>query len=193
MAKLPDDHVAPATRAEWRAWLRANHRKSALVWLLLYKKHTGKQTLSYDAAVEEALCYGWIDSILRRVDEDRYVQKFTPRKPASNWSASNKRRVAKLLAAGKMTRAGKAAVEVAKANGRWQDETAAATELPCPEELTARLADNAKARAFFEQLAPSYQRQYIGWIGSAKRPATRARRADEAVATLARGDKLGMK
>ena len=109
--------VQPGDRAEWRAWLTANHAESGGVWLVTWKRGTGRPTVSYDHAVEEALCFGWIDSVMNRLDDERLMQWFAPRKPKSMWARSNKERVARLEAAGLMTDAGRAAVELARSNG----------------------------------------------------------------------------
>jgi uncharacterized protein YdeI (YjbR/CyaY-like superfamily) len=113
------EHVHVETRAEWRRWLAENHARAAGVWLVSWKKPTGKPAVGYDAAVEEALCFGWIDSMERRIDDERFRLLFTPRRARSNWSPSNVARVERLLAAGLMEPAGLAAVEDAKARGAW--------------------------------------------------------------------------
>jgi uncharacterized protein YdeI (YjbR/CyaY-like superfamily) len=180
------------TAAEWRAWLRANHRSSSGVRVVFFKKHTGKPCPTYDEVVEEALCWGWIDSVKQRVDDERYTFKLTPRKPRSNWSPSNKRRVARLLASGRMDAAGRALVDAAKADGSWDRKTAASLPATPPPELTSALATSRAARAAFDGLPPSHRRQYAQWIASAKRPETRERRASRAVDMLERGERLGM-
>src|SRR6187455_3208682 len=118
--RRPDyDSVRPRSRAAWRAWLERRHIKSKGIWLVIAKKHTGLATVSYNDAVEEALCFGWIDTTVYPVDAQFYKQLFTPRKPRSTWAASNKARVLRLIAAGLMTEAGRAAIDVAKRNGSW--------------------------------------------------------------------------
>lgn len=144
-------------------------------------------------AVEEALCFGWIDGIKRSIDDEHYTHRFSPRKPDSRWSRSNKERVERLLDAGLMTPAGAKTIEQAKKNGSWQKPVDGARRFPMPPELAARLGKSRKAAAFFDSLAPSYRRQYIDWIASAKRPETRKRRLDEALELLTRGRKLGMR
>jgi uncharacterized protein YdeI (YjbR/CyaY-like superfamily) len=181
------------TRAEWRQWLVKHHDREPGVWLVFYKKHTETPTLDYEAVVEEALCFGWIDSIIKRLDEDRYLRKLTPRKPDSNWSELNKKRVKKLLRAGLMTDAGRACVEAAKKSGRWNQSGRPPNPSELPAALEKALIKNRKANAFFASLAPSYQRQVIGWIAAAKRQETIDRRVKEAIALLARGKTLGMK
>jgi uncharacterized protein YdeI (YjbR/CyaY-like superfamily) len=185
--------VTPKSRGAWRRWLEKNHGEAGEVWLVFYKRHTGKPTLSYNDAVEEALCFGWIDGIKKSVDAERYMHRFTPRKPGSKWSESNKRRVARLVEAGLMAPAGEKAVAEAKASGNWDAPARPDIDLSTPPELDARLSKDPKAAAFFESLAPSYRRQFIAWIASAKRADTRKRRADEALALLRAGQKLGMR
>ena len=110
-----------STREDWRAWLEENHDREKEIWLIYYKKPSGKPRVAYDDAVEEALCFGWIDSTIRKLDEDRYMQKFTPRNPGSVWSELNKRRVEKMIREGRMTQAGLSKIEAAKKSGEWQD------------------------------------------------------------------------
>ena len=181
------------TRKEWRSWLVQNHHKSKGVWLVFYKKHTGKPSLEYDEAVEESLCFGWIDSIIKRIDEDRYVRKITPRKPDSRWSELNKKRVMKLQRQGLMTEAGTLAVMEAKKSGYWEQSDRPQILLDVPQELKSVLNKNKKAKTFFYQLAPSYQKQFIGWISEAKQQETKERRIKESIDLLKQGKKLGMK
>ncbi len=183
----------PTNREQWRSWLQENHTKETELWLVFLKKHTGRQNLSYNDAVEEALCFGWIDGIKRSIDKDRYMHRFTPRKPDSNWSESNRKRVRQLIGAGLMTPAGEKAIKLARKNGRWTASASRPARFSMPPELDARLRRNSKAATFFATLAPSYQQQYIAWIASAKRPDTRKRRVDEAMDLLKRGEKLGMR
>jgi uncharacterized protein YdeI (YjbR/CyaY-like superfamily) len=176
------------TRAAWRAWLRKRHRKAAEIWLVFHKQHTGKPSVDYEAAVEEALCFGWIDSLVRRLDDDRFARKFTPRTPESRWSASNLRRYASVEARGLLTAAGRARpptgrIAVAPLRREWV----------LPAYMKRALKTNARAWRHFEQLAPGYRRKYVGWVDSAKRAETKARRLREAVERLARGETLGLK
>lgn len=180
-------------RAGWRKWLSTNHKRSPGVWLVFYKKHTGKPTLDYDDAVEEALCFGWIDSTIKKLDDNRYVRKFTPRKPGSRWSELNKKRVRKLMRQGLMTDAGMALVTSGKKSGNWEKSDRPKISLDIPPELEKALAKNKKAKAFFDGLAPSYQKQFIGWVSVAKQPETRDRRVKESIALLEKGEKLGLK
>jgi uncharacterized protein YdeI (YjbR/CyaY-like superfamily) len=177
--------VEPASRAEWRAWLAVNHAASTGVWLVYPKKASGLPGPSYEEAVEEALCFGWIDSRVRPLDGRRRLQWVSPRRPGSIWSAPNKARVARLLAAGRMAPAGLAKIEAAQADGSWEilDKVEA---LELPEDLAAALAGAPKAASGFAALAPTLQKQCLYWVLSAKRAQTRAGRV-AAVALAAAG------
>lgn len=182
------------TPQEWRAWLQSNHDKEAEVWLIFYKKETGKTSLDYEAAVEEALCFGWVDSLIKKIDEEKYARKFTPRKDDSNWSALNKRRVKRLMKSGRMTPVGLAKVEAAQKSGHWdQPQRKPAISFDPPEDFKKALDQNKKAKEFFEQLAPTDQKQFIVWIRVAKRPETKNRRIRESVQLLEKGEKLGLR
>jgi uncharacterized protein YdeI (YjbR/CyaY-like superfamily) len=177
------------TRAAWHEWLEKHHRSATEIWLLFHKKQTGTPCLKYEDSVEEALCFGWIDSLVRRIDDDRFARKFTPRKPGSAWSPTNRRRYASLQNRGLLKDAGRAhapGANVAMAPPRRHWET-------LPKYIERALKANGAAWRQFEQLAPSYRRNYIGWIDSAKREETKRRRLREAVRLLAKGEKLGLK
>jgi len=179
-------------RAAWRAWLAEHHAGETELWLVYYKKHTGKQSVGQAEAVEEALCYGWIDSIVKTIDDQRYMQKYTPRKEKSNWSALNKKRVAKLVRRGKMTAAGRAKIDAAKQNGSWSRLDPIEQDLEMPPGLETALRRNKKARAFFDALAPSHKKQYLYWVATAKRDETKKKRIRETVKRLAAGRKPGI-
>jgi len=180
-------------REDWRTWLKENHDKEKEVWLIFYKKHTGKPGVPYDDAVEEALCFGWIDSIVKRIDDEKYAQKFTPRKPDSKWSQSNKKRVEKMIKEDRMTGTGLVLINAAKKSGKWEQVISQPKEFAIPPEVIKAISANKKAWENFNNLAPSYQRQYVGWITTAKKEETRQRRLKEAVEILAQGKKLGLK
>ena len=180
-------------RDDWRAWLEKNYDTAKEIWLIYYKKHSGKPRIPYDDAVEEALCFGWIDSIIKRIDDEKYMQKYTPRRDRSLWSAHNKRRALKMIREGCMTEAGQAKIEEAKKNGRWQNPTSSPGTPPIPPDLKKALAANKKAREYFNRLAPSHQSRYVWWITSAKREATRQKRIEETVRLAAAGRMLGLK
>jgi uncharacterized protein YdeI (YjbR/CyaY-like superfamily) len=181
------------TRVAWRKWLAANHGKVDAVWLVFYRKGTGQASLDYEAAVEEALCYGWVDSIVKKLDDKRYARKFTPRKATSVWSESNRRRVARLVKNGSMTKIGLAKVEAAKRSGGWAGAMGPNLDFEMPPEFARALGRNKKAKAFFESLAPTYRKQYVVWISMAKRKETKAKRIRESVSLLERGEKLGLR
>jgi uncharacterized protein YdeI (YjbR/CyaY-like superfamily) len=178
-------------RATWRAWLAASGQAERKIWLIFYKKHTGTPCVSYDEAVEEALCFGWIDGLIKRLDDDRYAQRFTPRKPGSSWSESNKARVRKMIAEGRMAPAGLATVTFPL--DPVEDTLAPRAEPALPEDLLARLRADPAAWDSFNRLPPSHRRQYAGWIMDAVRPETRQRRLKEAISKLASSQPLGMK
>ena len=162
-------------RETWRAWLAANHATSRGVWLVTWRPRSGRVGLAYEAAVEEALCFGWIDSTAGRFDDDRGKQYYSPRKPRSPWSASNKARVARLIAEGRMTPAGLAAIEQAKANSIWEISDRV-ERLEIPDDLAAALAAHPPAAANFAAFPPTARKQMLWWVAEAQRPATRASR-----------------
>lgn len=188
----PMDEIRPRSRAEWRAWLSEHHRSSGGVWVLYAKQGTGRPTLSYEESVLEALCFGWVDGLLKSVDESFYKRRFTPRKPASTWSPSNKRRVARLLEDGLMTPAGMALVDAARENGQWDAPDRPEVPADPSPDFQAALDAHPGARAGFAALTPAQRRHYIGWIATAKRPETRQRRIARSLALLAEGRPLGM-
>jgi len=175
---------------DWKKWLDENHDIESEVWLVFYKKHTQKINIDYESSVEIALCYGWIDSIMKSVDEDSYVRKFTPRQPLSNWSFINRERALKMLASGEMIDAGMKTIEEARNNGKWYLQKPA---IEMPIELEELLDENIEGALFFSELAPSYRKQYMGWVGEGKRPETRKKRAEEAVRLLSNHSKLPLK
>jgi uncharacterized protein YdeI (YjbR/CyaY-like superfamily) len=186
---VPDEQRHFVDRAAWRAWLERNHDAVRVIWLIFFKKHTGVPTISYDAAVEEALCFGWIDSLIKRLDEDRFVRKFTPRAPGSKWSQLNLERVEKLQAAGAMTPAGLAKVGRASSPGPRER----GGRLTIPRYFREALARDEAAQTFFARLAPSYRRDFVRWVDAAKRDSTRRKRLAEAIDLLRNGRRLGMK
>ena len=169
--------VRPTTRAQWRAWLLAHHTRATGVQVVYPKKRSAVPGISYEEIVEEALCFGWIDGTLRPVDDDVTSIWVAPRKPGGTWAASNKARVARLEAAGLMTPAGRAAVERARADGSWDALAAVDAEI-IPPELVGAFERHAGSRERYDSLPPSARRQILWWVHSAKRPATRARRAE---------------
>lgn len=180
-------------RDDWRAWLRENHIVKKEIWLIYYKRHTGKPSMPYDDAVEEALCFGWVDSIIKKIDAEKFARKFTPRTGKSKWSEANKKRAEKMIRERKMTEAGLAKIREAKRSGEWSKIRAARQELVVPSYLEEALAANKKALDNFNNLAHTYKRHFVGWIASAKREETRVRRLAEAIGLLEQNEKLGMK
>jgi len=168
------------TRAEWRRWLEEPHDDSPGVWLVRWRTATGRRRPSYEEWVEEALCFGWIDSRARRLDDERSMIAMTPRRATGVWSRANKERVERLMADGRMTATGLRAVEIAKANGSWQalDDV---DRLIVPDDLVAALALNREAQRHFDVFTPSAKNMVLYWIASAKRAETRRRRIAETV------------
>ncbi len=179
-------------RAAWRAWLEENHARVREVWLVYYKKHTNRPRIPYDDAVEEALCFGWIDSTVRRLDEESYLQKFTPRKSKSNWCESNVKRARRLIAEGLMTKAGLDAISEGALDVEFAPRPKS-KEVDVPRFISDALKKTPKAWENFGALAPSYRREYVNWINEAKRDETRERRLREAARLLSENKKLGMK
>ena len=180
-------------RDEWRAWLAENHQTVKELWLIIHKKHTGRAGLTYVEALEEALCFGWIDGILKRIDDEKHTIRFSPRRKNSIWSEHNKKRVRRLIKEGRMTDAGLAKIREAKANGQWDKAVEREDITVIPAELAKALAGNEQARLNFENLAPSYRRQFIYWVAVARRDETRRKRIEETIDLLVRNKKLGMK
>ena len=169
------DTIHVPSRAAWRAWLAEHHATSPGVWLIIHKKNSTEPGVSYDEAVEEALCFGWIDSKTTALDATRFKQVFTPRNPKSIWAKSNKERVTRLIEQGLMAPAGLAVIEVAKANGAWTAYDAV-DELAMPEDFAASLRANPTAEAYWNGFSTSVKKGILYFIASAKRPETRARR-----------------
>ena len=181
-------------RGQWRKWLTKKHdMEKNGIWLVFYKKKTSKPSLEYEQAVEEAICFGWVDSIIKKIDEAKYVRKFTPRKADSFWSQLNKKRAERMIKQGLMTKAGLAKIKVAKKTGLWDKDPRPKITFEIPDEFAAALAKNKGAKENFDKLALTYRRHYIGWIVTAKRGQTKKRRIDESIALLEQGKKLGLK
>jgi uncharacterized protein YdeI (YjbR/CyaY-like superfamily) len=180
--------IKPTSRRAWRAWLQKHHAAVPGVWFVFAKKHSKLPTVSYDEAVEEALCFGWIDGLMHPVDDTYYKQLFTPRKPKSKWAASNKARVEKMIAAGLMTDAGMKLVTLAKESGTWDalNEVDATTT---PADLKRALNATPGARKGFDAYTPGMKKQCLAYIHDAKRPETRARRIELIVDAASEGRK----
>ena len=182
----------PKNRQAWRNWLEKNHVESPGVWLIYDKKSNGKKkNLIYNDAVEEALCFGWIDSTMRPVDDKKYMQRFTPRKPKSGWSGLNKKRIEKMIAGGFMSKAGLEKIVQAKKDGSWQSlDHIDAIELP--EDFAKALSKNKKAKLNFENFPPFTKKQFLYRINSAKRAETRKERIKLCVKMAAANKKPGV-
>lgn len=180
------------SRGEWRAWLAKHHDKEKEIWLVYYKKGSGKKSIAYPEALDEALCYGWIDSIVKKLDNEKYTQRYTPRNPRSLWSAANKGHVARLIREGRMTDHGLSKIEAAKRNGSWTRLDAIDRDRETPRDLLDAMARDPKAGACFEKMPPSSKKLYAFWVDSAKRPETRARRIAETLARVKAGRRPGI-
>jgi uncharacterized protein YdeI (YjbR/CyaY-like superfamily) len=178
-------------RRQFRAWLSDNHESCAELWFQQYKKSSGRRTLSYEAACEEAVCYGWVDGIVQGHDEHSYLRRFTPRRARSNWCRSNRKRVKRMFAQDRMHPVGVQCYEEARANGCWEQSKRNECP-PVSAELLQRLQADPDAHAFFRSLAPSYRNGYLRWIHSAQREQTRTRRLDHTMERLRRKEKLRM-
>ena len=172
------EQVEVTHRDAWRAWLSENHMRIEGVWLVRYKKHCGDKYVTYDAAVEEALCFGWIDSLPRRLDDDRTMLWMAPRKVGSGWSRVNKTRVETMIAAGLMHPVGMAKIDAAKADGSWA-ALDAIENLEIPADLAAAFDQYPSSANYFDAFPRSVKRGILEWILNAKRPQTRAKRIDE--------------
>lgn len=178
MTQPPPNSFHPPTLADWRAWLEANHTRPDGIWLITYRRASSKATFTYEQAVEEALCYGWIDGHTKTLDEERGMQWYAPRRAGSVWARSNKERVARLIADGRMTPAGQAKIDAAQADGTWALWDSV-DSLAVPDDLAAALAGYPDARANFDAFPRSARHAILGWIATAKRPETRAKRIAE--------------
>jgi uncharacterized protein YdeI (YjbR/CyaY-like superfamily) len=181
--------VEASSRAEWRAWLAENHASARGAWLVMWKRHTRKPTITYEEGVEEALCFGWIDGRMNRLDDERTIQWFAPRRPKSTWARTNKERVARLEAAGLMTDAGRAVIAVAQANGSW-NSLDQIDELVMPTDLVDALAAQDGARDHFDSRSPSTRKMALAWVSQVKNPSIRAARIEQVVNVCIRREPL---
>jgi uncharacterized protein YdeI (YjbR/CyaY-like superfamily) len=175
-----------ANRDDWRAWLEKNHNTEREVWLIYYKKHTGKSTIPYEEAVEEAICFGWIDTKVKRLDEERYAQKYTPRRPRSKWNKNNIERAKKMIQSGRMTESG------LKIFNERQEYDVIVETLEIPPDLRNELETNKTSHKNFLSFAPSYRKTYITWINSSKKQETRDSRIIKVVGYAEKNIKQGM-
>ena len=174
----PYEQVQIESRAEWRRWLAKHRARTPGIWLVTWKQPSGQPHVTYEDVVQEALAFGWIDSRPRKLDEQRSQLLVTPRKPASKWSRANKQRIGHLKASGRMAPAGAATVAAAEANGAWTalDDVENLVE---PDDLSAALAGSGEARKHWDAFPRSAKRGILEWIGSARKPETRAKRVTE--------------
>jgi uncharacterized protein YdeI (YjbR/CyaY-like superfamily) len=175
-----------STREEWRRWLEKHHTSESEIWLIFHKQHTGKPSVSYHDALDEALCYGWIDSLIKRMDDDRYVRKFTPRKADSTWSTVNVKRYEALKASNRL-----AAPGIARSPA-GRPVVDALKNTVTPAYMERGLKRDVRAWKFFESLTPSHRRMYVNWIDSAKREETKQSRLSKAITMLKAGRKPGL-
>jgi uncharacterized protein YdeI (YjbR/CyaY-like superfamily) len=180
----------PKTVADWRRWLAEHHDSASEVWLVFHKQHIGVASIDYKDALDEALCFGWVDSLIKRLDDKRYARKFTPRRADSRWSDINRKRYAVLKASGRLTPAG---IDRPPTDRVYQASTRYEMPSAVPARILSALRKHPAALQNFEVLAPSHKRRYVGWIESAKREETKARRLNEAIRLLMAGKPLGLK
>lgn len=181
MEKKEIETFCATSRRHWRQWLQKNHAKKQCIWLIMYKKDTGVPTVSWSQAVEEALCFGWIDSIRKTLDDERFIQYYCRRKPKSIWSKINKEKVKQLIDQGLMTEAGLKSIQIAKQNGSWKvlDDVEA---LKIPADLEAKFKSQPGSKARFLSLSKSVRKAMLFRLMHAKRPETRKKRLDEIMA-----------
>lgn len=185
MTTPPPNSIQPKSRAEWRKWLSSHHTQEEGVWLITFKKSSGKQRLDYAEAVEEALCFGWVDSKGNKLDEERTMLWFTARKKGSGWSKLNKSRIEKLISAELMMPAGLAKIAAAKKDGSWSSLDSI-EELEIPPDLEKAFAANKTAYKYFNEFPRSAKRAILFWIAGAKKPETRAKRIQETVTSASK-------
>jgi uncharacterized protein YdeI (YjbR/CyaY-like superfamily) len=189
--KIPDQPYRFRSKDEWRAWLQENHKAQKEAWLVILKNHGTSPGVFYEEAVEEAVCFGWIDGVMKRATDVFYYLRFSPRKPHSIWAVANQKRVERLIAQGRMTEAGMAKVREAMENGEWEAALRREDISSLPEDLRAVLEVNAEAQAYFEKLPASQKKQILYWIDRAKTDKTRQKRIQEVVEMAAKNKRLG--
>ena len=186
--------ITMSDRKEWRNWLASHHASEKEIWLVYYRAGSGTLGVAYEDSIEEALCFGWVDSIIQKVDDSRYARKFTPRKESSKWSTVNKRRAEKMISTGLMTEVGMQKIEAARRSGSLDNPTEKPVfNLEILPEFATALKENPTALEFFESLPRTRQKEYLLWINTAKRPDTRDRRIAESIQLLSGKKKLGLR
>jgi uncharacterized protein YdeI (YjbR/CyaY-like superfamily) len=189
--KIPEHPLHFQDKDEWRAWLQENHSTQQEAWLAILKNQETRPGVYYEEAVEEAVCFGWIDGVMKSVNARFYYLRFSPRKRGSIWSVSNQRRVEQLIAQGRMTDAGMAKVREAKENGEWEAAIRREDTSSLPDDVSGALKKNPEAQANFEKYPASQKRQFLFWIASAKTEKTRQKRIQEMVEMVANNRRLG--
>ena len=179
------------TADQWREWLDEHYDSESEVWLIFHKFHTGVVSIAYQDALDEALCFGWVDSLVKRLDDRRYARKFTPRRADSRWSAVNRKRYAALKASGRLKAAGIKRAPTDRSYGPLPPRFKMPSQLPSY--IQTGLRKRPAALRYFEALPPSHRRRYVGWVESGKHEETKARRLKEAIRLLAAGKELGLK
>ncbi len=182
------DSICPKSKQEWREWLEQNHQTKDYIWLIVYKKQSKTPTISWSDAVDEALCFGWIDSTKKAIDSEKYMQYYGKRKAKSTWSKINKNKVAQLIDQGLMSQAGFNSIEIAKSNGNWTilDEV---EDLTIPNDLEKEFELHPNSKAYFLSLNKSFKKSILQWVILAKRPQTRAKRIKEIVESASNNKK----
>ncbi len=188
--KIPDQPLHFQNKEEWRAWLQENHAAEKETWLAIRKQNAVQPGVSYEEAVEEAVCFGWIDGLTKSATSEFFVQRFTPRKRGSVWSVSNQQRVKRLTAQGRMTEAGMEKVREAKENGEWEAAIRREEISNLPDDLIKALEGNAEAQVNFEKYPASQKKQFLHWIASAKTEGTRQKRIQNTVEKAARNERI---
>ena len=186
--------ITPKNGIEWRKWLEKNHNHEQEVWVVYYKSASGKKGIDYETSVEEALCFGWIDSIIQKIDEEKYARKFNPRRMDSNWSETNKRRVAKVIAEGRMTEAGMAKVtfDASKVDLSKPKAKKSRPPLEIPDKIKQALKPYPKVWDALQKLPPSHRRNYTLWLMDAKKPETFEKRLNLTIKELTAGKPTSM-
>jgi uncharacterized protein YdeI (YjbR/CyaY-like superfamily) len=182
------DTFAPNSLSEWREWLAENHKEKSSIWLIQYKIKSEKTTISWSDAVDQALCYGWIDSVRRPIDEESFMHYYSKRKPKSDWSKVNKEKVERLIADGLMTPAGQECIDIAKQNGAW-DSLNEVEELIIPADLELEFKSNPKAKEYFLSLSKTVRKMMLYWVSQAKKAETRQKRINEIIEKTGKGEK----
>ncbi len=179
--------------SEWKHWLSFHHDKSEGIWMVYYNKQSEKPSINYKEALDEALCWGWIDSIIKKIDDEKYVRKFTPRNENSKWSEVNKKRAEELIKENRMNEFGLSKINAAKKNGTWFKNDKPQLKFEMTKEFEQELSKNKKAEKYFKSLSKTNQKQFLGWIETAKLPETRKNRIKESILLLSKEKKLGLK